>query len=310
MTGQALLRALMIIALIVTANAVKPFSVRNVTNHLFASANSFRIVMPDSAEVGLSNANLLALTLTQSWFADEEPVWYGENDVLAYQKQTETEKPAEAAPVRMSKAVIQRPPALRRTRQIDDEDGNLDFLNDLASTKLNDVVAEEDQILSPTAIAFSSEPAPIVETAALASGPAFAIPANFETVRTAPVSLPEIDGLIDCARIKVHPVIRRTIPFYWTAPRVAPKPAASCDELNNKKTGQIRLITLIEEKKSRKLNAVLTSMLECEDETTEINSIAETSGTSEGPSIEFEFTSRVLPLQITPDELNSCNPMK
>jgi len=310
MTGQAVLRALIIIALIVTANAVKPFSVRNVTNQIFSAADSLRIVLPDSAEVGLSNANLLAVTLTRSWFSeDEQPVWY--EDVLAYQ-QPAVEKEAPAAPVKMGKAVIDRPAAQRRTRREPVSDESEELAAALVEGELAEIVSQDAPALSPNAIAFSGEPAPVENAAWFETRSDLIIPARYETVRT-PVSLPDIDGIFEGTLIRVRPLINQIplwqVPFRRTASRVAPGsgPAVTCDE----QTGnQIRLITSIEQKRKAKVDAVLTSMLECEDEITEIESEAPVVVSSGEASNENSFTFPVAPLQMTPVENNSCNPLQ
>lgn len=303
MTGQAVLRALIIIALIVTANAVKPFSVRNVTNQIFSAADSLRIVMPDSAEVGLSNANLLAITLTRSWFSEgEQPVRY--EDVLAYQ-QPAVENEAPAAPVKMGKAVIDRPAGRTRRDSVTDESEELAAA--LLEGELAEILSEDAPALSPTAIAFSGESAPVENTAWLEPSSDLIIPARYEAVRT-PVSLPDIDSIVEFSQIRVRPVINK-IPFWRPAPRVAPRSgtAATCDE----QTGnQIPLITVIEQKRKAKVDAVLTSMLECEDEITEIESEAPVVISSGEASNENSFTFRVAPLQMPPVENNSCNPLQ
>lgn len=310
MTGQAVLRALIIIALIVTANAVKPFSVRNVTNQIFSAADSLRIVLPDSAEVGLSNANLLAVTLTRSWFSEDvQPVWYGDEDVLAYQ-QPGVEQEAPAAPVKMGKAVIDRPAG--RTRRDSATDESEELAAALLEGELAEILSEDAPALSPTAIAFSGETASVENTAWLETRSDLIIPARYEAVR-APVSLPDIESIVECTMFRVRPVINqdqlRQVPFWRTASRVAPRsgPGANCDE----QTGnQIRLITFIEQKRKAKVDAVLTSMLECEDEITEIKSEAPVVISSGEASNENSFTFRVAPLQIIQGENNSCNPLQ
>jgi hypothetical protein len=69
MTGQAAVRMLLVIILIGTAHAIKPFSVTNFTNHLLHSSRSFDVILPDSDRTGLNYATLLALTLSNTFFS-------------------------------------------------------------------------------------------------------------------------------------------------------------------------------------------------------------------------------------------------
>ncbi len=296
MTGKAVLRTLIVITLIVTAHTVRPFSVRNITSQLFSTAGTLKTILPDSAQAGFSNANLLATTLTRSWFDEnaEEPVWYA--DVLA--RNTEEKGESVAVPVKMGKAVIGRgSSAVRIARNTDDQSDNL---IDPAEAEIADIDGEE--ALVPT-----SNPVELPADSMVASidRPAFLIPAGYEARAVVPVSLPEVDALLGCALNLVRPVMG-TDPAIWMAPHFAPhRTTSSCDEQSAR---QIRLIALIEEKKAKQVDAVLSSLLECEDETTEAN-------TSSGIPVETgpEFTSfgtsqPAFPLQVITGESSSCNP--
>ncbi len=335
MTGQAVLRALLIITLIVTANVVRPFSVRNVTSHLFNTARSLKIVLPDSAQSGFSTANVLASTLTRSWFAEDmaEPVWYGSSDVLAYQTQPEAQPEAQpvaqpvekggaqpdAPPVKMSKAIIDRTMTARRIarKSIEDEDDlsedlalDLNALADAGAVETLSQPGEEDATFGPTSIAFSNTGKPVDEIAALDARPAFLLRSKSESYKrvSLPVSLPAIDGLLECALSKVRPVVG-TVPVYWVSPRIAPqRKTPSCDEQNAK---QLRLIALIEEKRAKRVDAVLSSLLECEDETTEAKTTVETIMTGpEEAAFEIQISQPAFPLQLLQDETGSCNPLQ
>lgn len=63
MTGPAVIRILFVIALMITAHTIKPFSFGNVTTHLLGTARSFSSVLPESAVTSLAHANYLAAAL-------------------------------------------------------------------------------------------------------------------------------------------------------------------------------------------------------------------------------------------------------
>jgi hypothetical protein len=66
MASKAIQRTLLVVALIVTAHALKPFSVGSVAYHLLRSANSFSFLLPDSALSSLEQADYLAAVLDSS----------------------------------------------------------------------------------------------------------------------------------------------------------------------------------------------------------------------------------------------------
>jgi hypothetical protein len=63
MTGLAVIRILLIIALMITAHLIKPFSFDNVTTHLRGTARSFSSVLPESATTSLTHAGYLVAAL-------------------------------------------------------------------------------------------------------------------------------------------------------------------------------------------------------------------------------------------------------
>jgi hypothetical protein len=73
MASKAIQRTLLVLALIVTAHLVKPFSVRNVASHLLRSANSFSFMLPGSAVGSLEQANYLAMILDNGFQRREAP---------------------------------------------------------------------------------------------------------------------------------------------------------------------------------------------------------------------------------------------
>ncbi|MBO0858759.1 MAG: hypothetical protein J2P21_09880 [Chloracidobacterium sp.] len=68
MACKAILRVFLLLALIVTANMIKPFSMKNVTEHLLYSARSFRFALPAQLRDKFDHANYLAITLSNSLF--------------------------------------------------------------------------------------------------------------------------------------------------------------------------------------------------------------------------------------------------
>lgn len=68
MVGKAVIRAFIIFALIVTAHAIKPFSIKSVTQHLLYSTRSFKFVLPDRLQDNFDHANYLAINLSNSLF--------------------------------------------------------------------------------------------------------------------------------------------------------------------------------------------------------------------------------------------------
>lgn len=68
MVGKAVTRAFIIFALIVTAHAIKPFSIKSVTQHLLYSTRSFKFVLPARMRDNFDHANYLAINLSNSLF--------------------------------------------------------------------------------------------------------------------------------------------------------------------------------------------------------------------------------------------------
>jgi hypothetical protein len=68
MSGTNVIRILVILALVITAHTIKPFSVKNVSQHMLYSAQSFSFVLPEPARSSFDDANQLALNLSDSLF--------------------------------------------------------------------------------------------------------------------------------------------------------------------------------------------------------------------------------------------------
>ncbi|MGE0128513.1 MAG: hypothetical protein AB7U82_10570 [Blastocatellales bacterium] len=68
MVGKAVIRAFLILALIVTAHVIKPFSIKSVTQHVLYSTRSFKFVLPAQLRDNFDHANYLAINLSNSLF--------------------------------------------------------------------------------------------------------------------------------------------------------------------------------------------------------------------------------------------------
>lgn len=76
--SKAVLQVALVITLVVTANAIKPFSVGNVALHTLAAARSFSFVLPDAAVEKIEHANFLAEVYGGNIFDDD-----GKNSIWA-----------------------------------------------------------------------------------------------------------------------------------------------------------------------------------------------------------------------------------
>lgn len=74
MAGKVILRASLVLALITTAHLIKPFSIKNVTQHLLYSARSFRFAIPGQLRDRFDHANYLAVNLSNSLFEADEGI--------------------------------------------------------------------------------------------------------------------------------------------------------------------------------------------------------------------------------------------
>jgi hypothetical protein len=74
MAGKVILRAFLVLALIITAHLIRPFSVKNVTQHVLYSARSFRFALPAQWREKFDHANYLAVNLSNSVFEADEGI--------------------------------------------------------------------------------------------------------------------------------------------------------------------------------------------------------------------------------------------
>jgi hypothetical protein len=74
MAGKVIPRAFLVLALIATAHLIKPFSIKNVTQHVLYSARSFRFALPAQLREKFDHANYLAVNLSNSVFEADEGI--------------------------------------------------------------------------------------------------------------------------------------------------------------------------------------------------------------------------------------------
>jgi len=74
MAGKVILRASLVLALVITAHLIKPFSIKNVTHHLLFSTRSFRFALPTQLRDKFDHANYLAINLSNSLFEADEGI--------------------------------------------------------------------------------------------------------------------------------------------------------------------------------------------------------------------------------------------
>jgi hypothetical protein len=74
MAGKVIIRASFVLALIITAHLIKPFSIKNVSQHLLYSTRSFRFALPIQLRDRFDHANYLAVNLSNSLFEDDEGI--------------------------------------------------------------------------------------------------------------------------------------------------------------------------------------------------------------------------------------------
>jgi hypothetical protein len=74
MDGKAITRVFLILALVVTAHLIRPFSIKNVAQHTLYSARSFRFILPAQLREKFDHANYLAVNLSNSLFEADEGI--------------------------------------------------------------------------------------------------------------------------------------------------------------------------------------------------------------------------------------------
>ncbi len=73
MISKAILRVLLVLALILTAHVLKPFSIRSIGNHVLGSARSLSFILPGETANGIKQVSYLAHALHTDWKTITEP---------------------------------------------------------------------------------------------------------------------------------------------------------------------------------------------------------------------------------------------
>jgi hypothetical protein len=259
MLGQTVARILIVITLIVTAHAIKPFSVKNISSHLLYLTRSLAFILPDSARSGFDQANKLALTLSNSLFSDRQTGlrWSQErsewsNSIAINSKpSTDITSYETGPPIKKARASMKRQSIAVNTIKSD--------LIELAG--LSDTAEVARDGATDESAATESEPALKPRPAVLK------VPREFP--RAMPLALPVFRLKMDCALMKrIQPIRVEMFPLMPPSKRwmiYEPK-KSGCDKPNGKQT---KLIAFFEEAKERvRVERSIFTMLECEEEGT------------------------------------------
>jgi hypothetical protein len=240
MLGQTVARILLVITLIVTAHAIKPFSAKNITSHLLYLTRSLAVILPDSARSGFDQANQLALTLSNRLFSDEQT-------------------------------------GLRRSRAISADSGsiaiNSEPSTDITSYEIGAPIKKARASMKRQSIEVNSIDSDLIELAGTEtlSEPipaGWAVPREFPAAM--PLALPVLRLKMECALLKRIQPIRVDLfhlmpPKMWTI--YEPK-KSGCDKRNGKHT---KLIAFLENTQERlksdriRVERSIYTMLECEE---------------------------------------------
>jgi hypothetical protein len=274
MTGQAVARIFLVITLIVTAHAIKPFSLKNVTTHLLYSTRSFSFALPDSARPGFDQVSQLAMSFSNSLFENEQvdrspaPLVQASMGVVAMNA---TSTAADTKPV------------LKLARKITRHQTTVDRTVRIEGDGITDLLSSTEQAEDTEASSSADDFAAIQVGEKGETGPADSSPVALPTTQlinaAIPVALPAVTVI--CALSKVRPLIiepLQNLPqrieffFYLDLPK---KP--DCENRDRK---QMRLIALAEKvKKSRadfsRRDRSMLPILECEDGGSEVVTVFE-----------------------------------
>jgi hypothetical protein len=242
MLGQTVARILLVITLIVTAHAIKPFSVKNITSHLLYSSRSLSVILPDSARSGFDRANQLALTLSNSLFSDRQTGLRWSNGMSAGSGSmainpefpTDITSYETVAPIKKAKASLKR-----QIIAVNSIDSDSDLIE----------LAGLETVSKPRATDLK-------------------IPREFPAAM--PLALPVIHLKMECALLKsIQPISIDTFHLMPPKMRIIYEPKkAGCDKRTGKQT---KLIAFIEETKERRKSAWIRAersiytMLKCEE---------------------------------------------
>lgn len=170
MLGTIVIRVLLVVALLVTAHSIKPFSLKNIAQHIVISTRSFAIVLPEGTREGFDHANLLALSLSKILFDDGFISGMTSAQLLAMRSQQQTLAPAARiwppdTPVKQGRK--SKPPVKRSapSKRIDKcESNTIAAVNDNVSSPLIALAEAEsgfdreaENVLSPVVLPAISE---------------------------------------------------------------------------------------------------------------------------------------------------------
>ncbi len=255
MLGQTVARILVVTTLIVTAHAIKPFSVKNITSHFLYSSRSLAFILPDSARSGFDHANKLALTLSNSLFSNEGTslLWTKRSDANSNRFAMNTKPMADITADFSSRESVTikaaRPSKKRGVNAVaTEETGPIDMTGSF-------IAAEADD--------------------------------NFTTAPM-PTALPLLRLNLECALLKnIQPISVEM--FHIRTPRTIYEPKRSgCDKFNGKQT---KLIAFVERKKERlrfdwvKVERSIFTSMECKEEGAESMKEAEYAAESQKRAI-------------------------
>ncbi len=272
MTGLVAARVLLIVVMIVAAHLIKPFSVRNITNHLLLSTRSFAFILPDSARDDFDHANYLARTLSKGLFDS--------------QLTNQTEGSIQAAPQGMAFnliAIQTSPvpelavgqtvspgrsvrPAIRseavKSEEVADEPAESDELIGslpIAAEASEEVVAENDAQSEMSEVTAQQDLAPADSLSAVT-----------------PITLPAAPYNLNVALTKIRPIHLGL--------------AQMRTECEKRELPSVKLIALIEAAKKLKTEVsfnekLVLSILDCDETGTEVEETNQTEST--GPEVEM-----------------------
>jgi hypothetical protein len=127
MSGTIVIRILLFLALMITAHAFKPFSIKNVTQHLIYSTRSFAFVLPQGTRTIFDQANSLALNLSENLFDNDLTEMGVTDQMMALQTERQKLQPAAriwtpdepVKPVRKTKPAVRRSAPAKRVERND-----------------------------------------------------------------------------------------------------------------------------------------------------------------------------------------------
>jgi hypothetical protein len=279
MLGQAVARILLVITLIVTAHAIKPFSAKNITSHLLYLSRSLAVILPDSARSGFDQANQLALTLSDSLFSDKQTgLRWSDKRSEGSGSMAINRKPAtditsyeSGAPIKKARSSMKR-----QFIAVNSIDGDLiemtgtfntaEAAGEVATRRLIPTVVEDPEDVS--------EPRPAV----------LEFPRELPAAR--PIALPLIRLKMNCALLKrIQPIRLDTShpkpPMMW---RIYEPKKSGCDKPHGKQSKMIALLEGTKEKlrfERVRVERSIFTMLECEEEDKEVTTEEDSAAESE-----------------------------